>query len=359
MTGNRHLIETAGIFGISAQHISPVGNGWINDTYKVTGNDGRNFILQRINDHVFRDVELLQNNISRVTGHLRNKYAAEGVHDLQRKVLTLRDTVDGKLYHFDGKEYWRVYDFIENAYSPEKVDEKSSYMAGKAFGKFQSDLTDIKGEIKETIPDFHNMEFRLKQFHDALAEDRAGRAASVRQLIDKAEEAATRMTLAERLFREGKLPKRICHCDTKVNNMMFDRDSNEFLCIIDLDTVMPAFLFSDTGDFLRTAANSGAEDEPDTGNVNFLMPIFSAFIKGYLESAGTFITDTEKSLLPYGTALFPYMQAVRFLTDYLNGDTYYKIKYPEHNLVRSRAQFKLFESVEKHYGDMEKYISGL
>jgi Ser/Thr protein kinase RdoA (MazF antagonist) len=212
--------------------------------------------------------------------------------------------------------------------------------------------------LGETIPDFHNMEFRMKQLHEAIAADAAGRLKEVTYFIDEIEKRETYMCQAERLHREGKLPKRICHCDTKVNNMMFD-ENGEVLCVIDLDTVMPSFIFSDYGDFLRTAANTGAEDDKDLSNVGFNMEIFQAFTRGYLESASTFLTPLEKDLLPYAVALFPYMQCVRFLTDYLNGDKYYKIKYPDHNLVRTKAQFKLLESVEAHDAEMKAFIKTL
>ena len=163
------------------------------------------------------------------------------------------------------------------------------------------------------------------------------------------------MCKGEQLHREGKLAKRICHCDTKVDNILFDKDGN-VLCVIDLDTVMPNFIFSDFGDFLRSAANTGREDDQDLNNVNFNMEIFKAFTKGYLKSAQCFLTPLEIENLPYAAALFPYMQTVRFLADYINGDTYYKIQYPEHNLVRSKAQFKLLQSVEAHKEAMQEFI---
>ncbi len=166
---------------------------------------------------------------------------------------------------------------------------------------------------------------------------------------------ADEMCIGERYFREGKLPKRICHCDTKVNNMLFDKDGN-VLCIIDLDTVMPSFVFSDFGDFLRSAANTGAEDDPDLGNIHFNMEVFASFLKGYLEGTSSFLTPLEKSLLPYAATLFPYMQAVRFFADYINGDTYYKVRHPEHNLVRTRAQWRLFEEAMAQRQAMEALL---
>ena len=221
-------------------------------------------------------------------------------------------------------------------------------------------LADIPVELGETIKDFHNMEFRLQQMREAVAEDKAGRMqdAEVKELVSELEKRADEMCKAERLHREGKLPKRVCHCDTKVDNMMFDKDGN-VLCVIDLDTVMPNYVFSDFGDFLRSAANTGAEDEKDLEQGKFNMDIFKAFSRGYVESAGVFLTPIEVENLPYAAKLFPYMQAVRFLTDYINGDTYYKIAYPEHNLVRTRAQFKLLQSAEAHEQEMQDYIASL
>lgn len=337
--------------------IKPLGAGLINDSYKVTTTppEASDYVLQRINHTIFTNVDMLQNNFYRVTTHIRGKLEARGENDIDRKVLTLVPTLDHKLYYHDGESYWRVLIFIPNAKSYEAVTPEYSYYAGQAFGDFQAMLADIPVELGETIPDFHNMEFRLKQLHEAVAADTAGRVAEVQPLLDELEKRADAMCLAERLHREGKLPKRICHCDTKVNNMMFD-ETGRVLCVIDLDTVMPSYIFSDFGDFMRTAANSGEEDDPNLDNVNFNMEIFKAFTKGYLEKARVFLTDIEIDNLPYAATLFPYMQTVRFLTDYINGDTYYKIKYPEHNLVRSRAQFKLLQSAEAAVPAMKAYI---
>ncbi len=342
------------------EKVEPLGNGLINDTYKVTTKEANkpDYVLQRINHHIFQDVDLLQHNIEVVTSHIRRKLEAAGTDDIDRKVLRFIPTPEGKTYAFDGESYWRMMVFIPNAQTFETVNAAYSYDAGKAFGHFQAMLSDLPEELGETIPDFHNMEFRMKQLHEAIAADAAGRLKEVTYFIDEIEKRETYMCQAERLHREGKLPKRICHCDTKVNNMMFD-ENGEVLCVIDLDTVMPSFIFSDYGDFLRTAANTGAEDDKDLANVEFNMEIFQAFTRGYLESASTFLTPLEKDLLPYAVALFPYMQCVRFLTDYLNGDTYYKIKYPDHNLVRTKAQFKLLESVEAHDAEMKAFIKTL
>ncbi len=339
--------------------VKPLGNGLINDTYIVRTEeaDAPDYVLQRINHHIFTDVDVLMDNIAAVTGHIRSKLEKAGENDIDRKVLTfVPNTADGKLYFFDGESYWRMMVFIPDAETFEAVNPESSRNAGKAFGHFQAMLVDIDKELKESIPDFHNMEFRLKQLHDAVEADPEGRVAEVKPLLDELEKRADTMCRAEQLHREGKLPKRICHCDTKVNNMMFDHQGN-ILCVIDLDTVMPSYIFSDYGDFLRTAANTLAEDDPDIDHVEFNMDIFRAFTEGYLSSAHGFLTPAEIENLPYAAALFPYMQAVRFLTDYINGDTYYKIKYPDHNLVRTRNQFKLLQSVEAHTPEMHRFIA--
>lgn len=341
-------------FGIDAEdkEIVPVGNGHINDTFKaVDHNTGRAYILQRINHNVFRDVDLLQRNIERVTAHIRSKLEARGAEDIDRKVLTLvKVNGSDRTYIQDGGSYWRVMLKIEDAETRESVTPGNARHAGVAFGRFQEMLSDMDGEIGESIPDFHNMELRLRQLDEAVAADAVGRLDGVRDLVGELRKRADRGCLAERLYREGKLPKRICHCDTKINNMLFDRNG-DVLCVIDLDTVMPSFVFSDFGDFLRTAANKGDEDDRDLSRVEFDMDIYRAFREGYLESAGGFLTQTEIDNLPYAAERFAYMQAVRFLTDYLNGDTYYRISYPDHNLVRARAQFKLLQSIEEKMKD--------
>ena len=330
--------------------VEPLGNGLINDTYKVTTAeaDKPDYVLQRINHAIFQDVDLLQHNIEVVTAHIRQKLVESGTTDINRKVLRFIPTASGKTYYFDGTSYWRVMVFIPCAQTFETVNAAYSYDAGKAFGHFQAMLADLPEQLGETIPNFHNMDFRLQQLHEAVQADAAGRVKEMQPYLDEIERRAAYMCQAEQLYREGRLPKRICHCDTKVNNMMFD-ENGEVLCVIDLDTVMPSFIFSDYGDFLRTAANTAAEDEPDLSKIGFNTEIYEAFSSGYLESASTFLTPLEKDLLPYAVALFPYMQCVRFLADYLNGDTYYKILYPEHNLVRTRAQFRLLQCVEAHF----------
>ena len=357
MKNLRSIVSNFKIEG-TLQEIKPLGAGLINDTYKVTTQEAEkpDYVLQRINHAIFQDVDMLQANIEAVTTHIRKKLEEQQAADIDRKVLHYLPTADGKTYWYDGESYWRIMVFIPNAKTYETVNPEFSYYAGVAFGNFQAMLADIPNELGETIPKFHNMEFRLQQLSEAVAANPAGRVEEVKSYLDELEKRAEEMCKAERLHREGKLPKRVCHCDTKVNNMMFDEQGN-VLCVIDLDTVMPSFIFSDFGDFLRSAANTGLEDDSDLSHVSFNMEIFKAFAKGYLESAKGFLLPIEIENLPYAAALFPYMQCVRFLTDYINGDTYYKIKYPEHNLVRTKAQFKLLQSVEEHTPVMKAFIA--
>lgn len=356
----RRITEHSRQFTLAEKVVSaePFGNGHINDTLKVTNEKGEiKYVLQRINHLIFTNVDMLQNNINIVTTHIRKKLEAKGESDIDRKVLTFLPTKEGKPYYFDGDSYWRVCLFIPNSKSYEEVTPELSYEAGKAFGDFQSMLADLpEGSLGETIPNFHNMEFRLEQFHDAVKANAAGRLEEVKDLIEEIEKRAEAMCIQERLYREGKLQKRTNHCDTKVNNMMFDADTDKVLCVIDLDTVMPGFVLSDIGDFIRTGANTGAEDDENLDNVNVNMDIFKAYTRDYMETAKAFLSPLEISLLPYGGRLLTYMQTVRFLTDYINGDTYYKIHSPKHNLIRTKAQFKLLQSLEEHAEEMDNFM---
>lgn len=338
--------------------ITPFGNGHINDTLKVTTSSGKGkYILQRVNHHIFKNVDMLQNNIHIVTSHIRKKLEERNETDIDRKVLTFLPAKDGKQYYHDGENYWRVCLMIPDSKSLEEVSPELSFEAGKAFGNFQSMLADIpEGALGETIPNFHNMEFRLQQFRDALNTNAAGRLEKVSDLVEEVKKRAKAMCIQEELYRESKLKKRINHCDTKVNNILFDNNSGKVLCVIDLDTVMPGYVLSDIGDFIRTGANTGAEDDPNPDRVNVNMGIFKAYTRGYMETAESFLTPLEISLLPYGGRLLTYMQTVRFLTDYINGDTYYKIHHPEHNLQRTKAQFKLLQSLEEHAEEMDDFM---
>ncbi|MCI5931283.1 MAG: aminoglycoside phosphotransferase family protein [Prevotella sp.] len=339
--------------------IRPLGNGLINDTYKVSTKeaDAPDYVLQRVNTTVFTDVDMLMDNIAAVTRHIRKKLEAANVTDIDRKVLRFIAADGGKLYHREADgTVWRMMVFIPNAKTYEAVTPEYSYFAGNAFGHFEDMLVDIPEKLGEVIPDFHNMEFRMKQLREVIEKNPAGRVGedAVKQLLDLIGKDAEEMCKAERMGREGKLPKRVCHCDTKVNNMMFDEEGH-VLCVIDLDTVMPSFVFSDYGDFLRSAANTTAEDDPDMSHVAFNEEIFKAFTRGYIEGA-RFLTPVETENLPYAVALFPFMQSVRFLWDYLSGDHYWKCKYPQHNLDRARNQMRLYQCVREHDDMMREYI---
>ena len=375
------LKKIVGLFAIEGEvkEITPLGNGLINDTYKVvTEGDAPDYVLQRINNAIFTDVDLLQSNIEAVTRHIRGKLEAAGEKDIDRKVLRfiplksegerLEALISDKpkTYALAEGKYWRVSVFIDDAKTFETVNPEYSEYAGEAFGAFEAMLADIPDKLGETIPDFHNMELRLRQLVEAVREDRAGRLRAddktevqeLHKILKDIDLYGERMCKAEQLHREGKLPKRICHCDTKVNNMMFDAEGR-ILCVIDLDTVMPSYVFSDFGDFLRTAANPVAEDSPELDKVDFDMEIFKAFTRGYLKGTKPFLTPMERENLPYAACLFPFMQAVRFFADYINGDTYYKIKYPEHNLVRTRNQMRLFHSALDKVPQMTEFIESI
>jgi Ser/Thr protein kinase RdoA (MazF antagonist) len=336
--------------------VEPLGKGHINDSYRV-GTVEKEYVLQRVNHNIFKNVHELQNNIQRVTSHIRAKLIDKGVSDVERRVITLIPTNDGALYYKDNNgDYWRLMIYIKDSKSYEEINPDLAYRAGMAFGEFQKALEDIPGEpLFETIPNFHNMENRLEAFRESVKANKAGRLDEVSDLVKEIEDRAEEMCKAERMHREGKLPKRINHCDTKVNNVLFDND-DQVICVVDLDTVMPGFVLSDFGDFIRTGANTGAEDDKDLDNVSVNLDIFEAYAKGYLKHAASFLTDAEIENLPYGAKLLTYMQMVRFFTDYIDGDTYYKIAYPEHNLVRTKAQFKLLQSLEENYEKMQQIV---
>lgn len=335
----------------------PFGNGHINDTLKVTNEKGEiKYVLQRINHLIFTNVDMLQNNIQIVTSHIRKKLEEKGENDIDRKVLTFLPTKDNKLYYFDGDNYWRVCLFIPNSKSYEEVTPELSYEAGKAFGDFQSMLADIpEGTLGETIPNFHNMEFRLEQFHDAVKNNAAGRLDEVKDLIEEIEKRAEAMCIQERLYREGKLKKRTNHCDTKVNNMMFDTETDKVLCVIDLDTVMPGTSLFDFGDAIRFGAATAAEDVTDLSRMRLSLDRFRAFTKGYL-TACPGMSAQELELLPLASKIMTIECGARFLTDHLDGDHYFSIHRSGHNLDRCRTQFKLAADMEQHWDKMHAIV---
>jgi len=336
--------------------VKPLGAGHINDSYKVKAGE-KEYVLQRINHSIFKNVPELQSNILRVTMHIRQKLMDAGVEDIDRKVLTLVPTSGGKLFYQDAEgNYWRMMDFIKDSKSYDEINPELAYRAGLAFGDFQRMLADLPGgPLFETIPNFHNIESRLETFRDSVRANKVGRLVEVQDLVNELEARADEMCKAERMHREGKLIKRTNHCDTKVNNILFDKD-DQVLCVVDLDTVMPGYVLSDFGDFIRTGANKGAEDDPDLDRVSLDLAIFEGYTKGYLENAASFLTDVEIENLAFGAKLLTYMQTVRFLTDYIDGDTYYKIAYGNHNLVRSKAQFKFLQSLEQNFDKMQEIV---
>ncbi len=353
-----NIVSKFRIYGIPAV-IRPLGKGLIDDTFKVTTAQLHtpDYVLQRINPLVFPDIDTLQRNVVYITNHLRSKLPASDP-DLDRRVLTFIPTIYDKMYWSDESECWRLTKYIPFSQTIDEVTPETAYAAGTAFGKFQEMLSDLPVQLEETLPYLHNIEFGLEQLQKARKSNRTGRRRKAEKELEKIEENAAAMCKAEVLHREGKLPKRICHCDAWINNILFDQN-RQALCVINLDTVMPNFVFSDFGDFLRTAANTAGEDETDMDKVDFDMQIFRTFTKGYLENCMSFLTACEIANLPFAATLFPYMQAVRFLTDFLNGDIQYKTGYPEQNLVRSRVQLQLYEKATSQLPRMQEFIHQL
>ena len=358
MEKNDHLKNIVSQFIGSDKNVTvePLGKGHINDSYFVKTDD-KSYVLQRVNHYIFKNVPELQKNILRVTEHIRTKLSEKGATEIDRRVLTLIPAQNGEYYYKDSEgNYWRLMDFIKDSKSYDEINPELAYRAGLAFGEFQKMLADLPGgPLYEIIPNFHNMESRLETFRQAVKDNKSGRLAEVADLVAEIEARADEMCKIERLGREGKLPKRTNHCDTKVNNILFD-ENDQVLCVVDLDTVMPGYVSSDFGDFMRTGANNGAEDDKNLDNVSVNLDIFEGYTKGYLEIAKSFLTDAEIENLAFGAKLLTYMQTVRFFADYIDGDLYYKIAYPEHNLVRTKAQFKLLQSLEENFEKMEEIV---
>ncbi|HIZ16451.1 MAG TPA: aminoglycoside phosphotransferase family protein [Firmicutes bacterium] len=337
------------------------GCGHINDTYAVYLDKAGavyRVLLQRINSNIFSDVDGLMNNILGVTSYLREKIAARG-GDPDRETLTVIKTKDGAPYYKDAEGgCWRVYVFIEDTITLQSARTNDDLIScGSAFGGFLRDLADYKAEtLAEVIPDFHNTPKRMEALKKAIAEDKMGRAASVKDEIDFAlarNELASKITDA---LSAGTIPLRVTHNDTKLNNTLVDAETQECICVIDLDTVMPGSALYDYGDAIRFSASTGAEDETDLTKVNFDLGLFEAFTKGYIEASGGSLTNGEMSLMPTAAMIMTFECGIRFLTDYLEGDTYFKIHRPNHNLDRCRTQFKLVADMEMKYNDMESVV---
>lgn len=349
----REIVERFGISG----DIAPLGEGFINDTFIVRTPEGQaDYILQRKNKSIFPDIPAMMDNIERVTAHLRRKVEGAG-GNADEEVLRVVRTTDDKPYFVDGAgDYWTMCVFVPDSIAYERADTPElAAKGGEGIGKFQAMLLDFTEPLHETIPGFHNMEVRQRQWDEAVAADRAGRAASVAEEIGWIEDFRDRVMEFQRLVKEGVIPNRVTHNDTKINNILFDR-AGAVKCVIDLDTVMSAPVHNDFGDAIRTYANTGAEDDRDLSRVGLSMTMFEGFTRGYLSQLGGLLTEAEIEWLPFAPLLITYEQTLRFLMDYLNGDTYYKIKYPEHNLVRTRAQYALFKSMLENYDAMKQAV---
>ncbi|MBI4979390.1 MAG: aminoglycoside phosphotransferase family protein [Spirochaetes bacterium] len=339
----------------------PYGSGHINATYLVRTkeSDAYDYILQRVNHNVFKNVPNLMDNILRVTTHVRGKLAKIPGANPDRETLTVIPAKTGKPYHqeTDGT-FWRMYIFVENTKSYDIVDSPTkAFEGGRMFGRFQKMLFDLPGgPLHETIPEFHNIAMRLERFRETLARDPKQRAASVRNEISFVEKRAEEMQTILRLGRDGKIPLRVTHNDTKFNNVLLDAN-DKGLCVIDLDTVMPGYVHFDFGDSLRTVTNTAAEDEKDTSKVSMNIDLFEGYAKGYLSEAKDFLTPVEVDNLALAARVMTFIIGLSFLTDYIDGDNYFKIIFPEHNIQRTRAQFKLLSSMEEQYDEMRKIVA--
>ena len=358
-----YIREICALFDISAEPVSyePYGNGNINSTYRVTFTDGSRCILQKINVSVFKNPEQLMANVIGVTNFVGKKLA-ECYGDVERGTLSFFMTKNGRPYATDSKGgVWRMSRYIENTTAYDSADKEGLlYEAACAFGNFQALLGDYPADtLYETIPDFHNTVARYNAFEEALAKNAAGRAQSVAEEIDVLRSYSSRACVVTSKLADGTLPTRVTHNDTKLNNVLIDDDTLKGICVIDLDTVMPGSLLYDFGDSVRFAANHGAEDDEDLSNVWLDLSLFKEYASGFLCGVGDSITKAEKELLPMSVFLLTYELALRFMTDYLNGDTYFKIKYPEHNIVRTRAQIRLMQDVDAKLGEMSEIIARL
>ncbi len=337
--------------------VKPYGNGLINGTYLITCFDGDNknrYILQMINSNVFKKPNEVMENIMKVTEFLRKKV------ETSREVLTVVHTLDDDCCCFDKENHlWRMYEFIEDSICldrPEFLED--FYQAGLAFGKFQRYLSSFNPDcLHETIPDFHNTPKRYENFLKALQEDKMGRAKDVQPEIDFINERKSFYSALIEKNKAGELPIRVSHNDTKMNNVMLDYDSRRALCVIDLDTIMPGFSVTDFGDAIRFGASTAAEDEKDLSKVSMDINLFEIYTKGFIKGCGGQLPKSEIMLLPEGAKMMTIECGMRFLTDYLEGDTYFKTTYPEHNLDRTRTQLKLVADMEEKWDKMKRIVT--
>ncbi|MFC2102711.1 phosphotransferase enzyme family protein [Bacteroidota bacterium] len=343
--------------------VSPIGSGHINDSYliRTSPDESPDYVLQRINHAIFKDISGLMNNIEVVTGHLRKKLKETSCNDRNIKVLEVIPTLEGDSFYRDGEgNYWRLYHHIFGSRSYDRIENPElAYEGGRAFGEFQALTSEIDpGTLAITIPRFHDITWRIEQFEEVLANDPAGRKSETTDEIRFVQERMEEMHTIHRLINSGQLTVRVTHNDTKFNNILFN-SKGEAICIVDLDTLMPGTLLYDFGDAIRTGANSGNEDEADLKKVGIDMALFEAYTKGFLDAAGAMLTPVEQQHLVFSARFMTFIIGLRFFTDHLNGDTYYKIHHPGHNLQRARAQFKLLESMEREAERMREVVEGL
>lgn len=341
---------------------TPHGNGHINDTFLIRSvQDGIpcKSILQRINRRVFHNPEQLMHNIAQVTAFLREKIKTDGGNPL-RETLNLIPLKNGSWFFIDERgEYWRAFLFISDASCYDTVTSPQLFLeAGKAFGHFQKQLSDFPAStLFETIPDFHNTPMRCQALLQAAQKDPKNRLKNVSAQMDFFFSHADEYAVAETMKASGELPIRVTHNDTKLNNIMMDDVSQTGICVIDLDTVMPGLSIFDFGDAIRFGANTAAEDEPDVEKVSLSLSLFQTYTEGFLSGCGGSLTRAEVDMLPMGAKLMTLESGLRFLTDYLQGDTYFKTTYPEHNLVRARTQIALAADMERKWDNMQNIVA--
>jgi len=346
-------------------HAEPCKIGHINETYIATYNQGGvqvRYVHQKINTHVFKDPDAVMDNFVRVTSHQRGKLTSKSVRDASRRSLTVIPTRQGKSYYRnpDG-ECWRTLVYVDGVRTFEAVESPAqAYEAGKAFGDFQRSLVDLPGgRLAETIPHFHNTRKRFQALQRAIEQDHANRANDAKREIAVALKQEKIVDVILNALARKKLPERVTHNDTKFNNVMLDVVTGEAMCVVDLDTVMPGCVLYDFGDMVRTTTSPTLEDELDLGKVQMRMPMFRALARGYLERTGSFLTKNERALIAFAGKLITFTIGIRFLTDYLAGDTYFRVHRACHNLDRARTQLKLVESIEKQEESMQKFADGV
>ena len=345
-------------FGGEVTDVSRYGAGHINETYRVAAvqADGTEklYILQKVNTAIFKDPDGLMENIVEVTEYLRAYLAAHG-GDTERGAMQVVRTRDGRWWHRgeDGS-CWRVYLFVTGTVCLQRVEQPGDfYESAAAFGNFQNQLTDFPAaRLHETVPNFHNTPVRYETFEKAVALDAAGRAASVKEEIAFIRARKNDCGYLMKLLNEGRLPLRVTHNDTKLNNVLLDSETRKGVCVIDLDTVMPGLAAWDFGDAIRYGANDCPEDEPDVSKVRFNMEKYETYLRGYLDAAGASLTPLEKETLPWGARVITLETGIRFLTDYLEGDHYFRVTRPGQNLDRTHKQLKLVADMEENFADM-------